>query len=133
MNLIRKYGDTGFMIFQLIVLLTIFLYNNKLLMFAVRGSVLLPEGISPVEIEALPFDASFGHAAEVYESGIAAAVVGLRRAIHENPGIMYDEYFASETVYETLKLMGIEEHNIKTGLGITGTIAVCTCANGMTG
>merc|ERR1739848_251838 len=43
--------------------------------------------------------------------------------MHEQPGIMYDEYFASETAYETLKLIGIEEHNIKKDLGITGLVA----------
>ena len=109
------------MTLHIIVFMMVIMYNT---MSVEGGSVLLPEGISPAEIEALPYDSSFGHAAEVYESGIAAAVVGLRRAMHEYPGIMYDEYFASETAYETLKLMGIEEHNIKTGLGVTGIVAV---------
>ena len=84
---------------------------------------LLPEGIEAVKVDKLPYE-DFGLAEEVYSSGIADAVVGLRRAMHANPGVMYDEYFASETAYETLKLMGIEEHNIKTGLGVTGIVAV---------
>ena len=90
------------------------------------AAALLPEGITPVELEALPFEVDVGTTREVYEGGagsIAAAVVGLRRAIHQNPGIMYDEYAASDIAYGTLRAIGIEDANIKRGLGITGMIA----------
>ena len=93
---------------------------------AVAAASLLPEGITPVELEALPFEVDVGTTREVYEGGagsIAAAVVGLRRAIHQNPGIMYDEYAASDIAYGTLRAIGIEDANIKRGLGITGMIA----------
>ena len=36
---------------------------------------------------------------------------------------MYEEYDASEIAYNTLRNIGIEEHNIKTGFAITGLIA----------
>ena len=93
---------------------------------AVAAAALLPEGITPVELEALPFEVDVGTTREVYAGGagsIAAAVVGLRRAIHQNPGIMYDEYAASDIAYGTLRAIGIEDANIKRGLGITGMIA----------
>ena len=88
------------------------------------GGALLPEGISPVEVEPLPFaDGYDDEAAELYGSGVAAAVVGLRRAIHEKPGVMYEEYDAAEISYNTLRAIGIEDSNIKTGLGVTGLVA----------
>ena len=118
-------GSVIFSLVQFSLLGFILLYNNHLLDFLfTQGSVLLPPGVTPVDIEPLPYaDASYGHAAEVYDTGIASAVVGLRRAMHEQPGIMYDEYFSSEIAYETLKLIGIEEHNIMKDLGITGMVA----------
>ena len=100
----------------------------QLLAFATDKTLaasLLPEGVTPVDLEPLPFE-KVGTTAEVYESGIAAAVVGLRRKIHENPGTMYEEYEASEIAYQTLRAIGIQESNIKRDLGhqtVTGMIA----------
>ena len=93
------------------------------LMHACVAAPVLPEGISAVKVDKLPFEDGFGTAEEVYTSGIADAVVGLRRAMHANPGVMYDEYFASETSLETLKLMGVDASDIMTGLGVTGLVA----------
>ena len=87
-----------------------------------QAKPVLPEGIEAVKVDMLPHE-GFGTAEEVYSSGIADAVVGLRRAMHAQPGVMYDEYFASETSVSTLRLMGVSESNIKTGLGVTGVVA----------
>ena len=98
-----------------------------LVMLAIMGFVseakpILPERIEAVKVEKLPYE-DFGFAEEVYSSGIADAVVGLRRAMHANPGVMYDEYFASETSVSTLRLMGVSDSDMKTGLGVTGVVA----------
>ena len=88
-----------------------------------RAIAEVPEGYAPVEVDELPYDASVGLMKEVYESGIGAEVVGLRREMHKYPGVMYEEYFAAETVYKTLKANGFADANIQTGLGVTGVIA----------
>ena len=82
----------------------------------------LPDGVAAVDVPRLDANAH-GTAAEVYDAGVAGAVVGLRRAIHEKPGIMYDEYEASRIVTETLLAMGIPASNIETGIALTGVIA----------
>ena len=83
---------------------------------------LLPPNITLAKVDSMPHE-SAALAGEVYTTGVASAVVSLRRAMHANPGIMYDEYFASETVVATLRAIGVREENIKTGYGITGVIA----------
>ena len=89
----------------------------------VSAELKMPEGIVPADVAALPFNPKVGFMKEIYDSGIGSMVVGLRRAMHEVPGVMYEEYFASDTVYRTLIANGFDESNIKTGLGITGVIA----------
>lgn len=88
-----------------------------------KACLLLPDGIEPVEVDKLPFEDTFGYMSEVYAEGIAEAVVGLRRAIHEKPGVMYEEYDASDIAYATLKTIGIKDENIQRGLGVTGMVA----------
>ena len=127
-NNMQSYTAVSRFIPVVIVSISLLLIQNvniATIRYVDAGDIVLPAGVTPVDIDALPsITSEFGHTSEAYESGVAAAVVGLRRAMHEQPGIMYDEYFASETAYETLKLIGIEEHNIKKDLGITGLVAV---------
>ena len=90
-------------------------------------SVRVPDGILPIDVEPLPLNKDFSaEVASLYDGGlksVAAAVVGLRRAIHEKPGVMYEEYDAAEIAYNTLRAIGVDESNIKTRLGVTGLVA----------
>ena len=86
----------------------------------------LAVGTSGVEcVDALPYSktAVHGIAEEVYSSGIADIAVEFRRAIHRKPETMYEEYETSALVLRALREMGIAEHNIRTGVAITGVVA----------
>ena len=102
--------------------ISFFLFLFTVIMLLILSESFAEEAVEQLEIKQLPAN-PFGTALEVYESGIAASVVVIRRAIHAKPGIMYDEYDAAEIVHKTLLGMGIEEKNIKTGIAITGAIA----------
>ena len=76
-------------------------------------------------VDALPYSktAVHGIAEKVYSSGIADIAVEFRRAIHRKPETMYEEYETSALMLRALREMGIAEHNIRTGVAITGVVA----------
>ena len=84
-----------------------------------------------VTTTSLPYDggAVFGIAEKVYmrDAGTGEAIVDevveMRRMIHQKPETMYDEYETSAFVASKLREMGIAEHNIRTGVAITGVVA----------
>ena len=67
--------------------------------------------------------AVYGVAAAVYNTRIDHEAIGYRRVIHRNPETKYEEYETGEFVARKLRQMGIEEHNIRTGVAVTGVIA----------
>ena len=94
------------------------------IMIAMLLSIVIFPLQSMSAIEELEYDPTYGTMKQVYEDGIISdQVINIRRYIHKYPGVMYEEYEAAGIVYETLRSIGIEEHNIQTGLAITGVIA----------
>ena len=49
-------------------------------------------------------------------------MTALRRELHENPELGFEEVYTSKRVHEALKVCGVDE--IHTGIGKTGLVAV---------
>ena len=97
------------------------LAGGLLLLLLLMGALL----VQTTRVDPLPYSSTavYGIAEKVYSSGIADDAVEYRRVFHKNPETKYEEYETSAYVAAKLREMGIAEHNIRTGVAITGVVA----------